>query len=407
MSRLSQFLESASAQGRLDSSGEFSVAQEKRLERFQNAIAEDPGNFALKIVQGLVALGAESIQCQLGASSLTVCGSGCRGGSLSLVSRFTDSLGDRRDALDDLAMGVLGAMKLSLGEIGWQLAGGESVIVNSDGPQVLAHSNEDSRTIFQFKFVSESLWRTLKNTIKLRISLHHALTTRCSFSPIPIKLGFRAIKPAEFGGEFRSNSSPVGSQRVFSNVSKRFEAVNKLASYTYRYWGRLDVLKAGDRPGFTAPALGSGTQFSLDGRSGGKLPPRSVTYYAFIQGHARRNANGFLEAVEPGEGYSLKTAVFLVADPKASGSQLGLVHRGVMLQSPEVNLGSAAAVAISAETESLQLDAGTLSVVRNEAFDQLLTEIRHEVGFLTQAVFRHRELLPPGASQSLKRVYEA
>ena len=60
---------------------------------------------------------------------------------------------------------------------------------------------------------------------------------------------------------------------------------------------------------------------------------------------------------------------------------------------------------MSGQTEQLQFDLSTLKVVENENLEEYLKVIRQETEFLTQEVFRHRNLLPKGTERSLRRLY--
>lgn len=399
MSDLKSFLANRQSTGTLDSEGEFSVAYDKQLERLQTAISEEVGNFALKIIQGMVASGAQDIRCEIGRVTFSIVATGCRHEPEGLLARFAGGLGERRDGTDDLALGVLGALGNGLREASWQLAGGESVLMGQDGTEVLAESNEDDRTIFQFKLAVTSFFKALRSSIRLRGSLHHLISNRCVYSPVPIKLGMWSVKPKEPGKKFTSSHTAVGSKTVYHN--NKPELVNALASYTYLYWGRLDVFGGGGRDTHRAAPVGSPIQ--CHGTKNENAPPKSAKFYAFFYGKAERDHDDFLQVKLEPESSRLQSTVFLLADTKSQGGLTILVHRGVVVAQTQGDVGSRT-VLISGLGD-VDLDVSTLSVVHNAKFDAFIKRTRQQNDALMQEVFRRRALLPKGAERSLRRLY--
>lgn len=397
---LEHFLTNKGQAGEFDSTGEFSLAVENQLGRLQTAIAAEPGNFALKIVQGLVASGATKIQCDIGRLTFTIVGFECRHQPEGLLGRFDDTAGQKRDANDDLVLGLLGGLGLGMREVAWQLSGGESVILGQEGLKVLGDSNHDERTIFQFKLGTSSFFQMLKDTIRIRGSVHHLLSNRCQYSPIPIKLGFRKLKAKEPGSWYTSKSVPTS--KVGRGHANHIYSVT--ATYRYRYWGRLAVHHA-DLPSHShrMPAPGGPVQCSADGTRLEKVPENDQSYYAFLDGHAIYDDSGRIKIVRTPEG-RLKSTVFLPANLKDEGSKLVIVHRGVIVSSTKANIGNDRAIVISGFM-NLDLDASTLAVVTNEKYDRYLSGIRLETGALLSEILNRRSFLPKGIANSIRLLY--
>jgi hypothetical protein len=398
MTDLASFLKSCEQSGRLDSEGAFTLGAQARLEGIQQAVSAEPGNFALKILQGLVGSGAQRINCQITRSEFKFEAVGCQHPRQGLLSRFSTDIGDQRDPTDDLAYGVLGALGVGLWEVDWQLSGGESVVMRKDGSQTMAASNDDEQTVFRFKF--QNPWFT--QSTKVRASAQHLLGSRCVYSPVPVTIDSRQLEPAALGGWYKSKSSIVGHREIIMNNRPITNPITAVVSY--RYWGRLDVDDRSEHRGYEPPATGERVQSFSDGSKNNLTTLHDTRYEVFLlvatlpPEMAPANPPGETTTLAP-----LRGTIFLLADLKCRGGACLPIHRGVLLRQPSLGLEHPRAVALF-DASGLDLDASTLAIAENQRFEQRLAELGRHTAHLVAEVLKRRSLLPDGAVESFDQL---
>jgi hypothetical protein len=387
MSGLSAFIQSQERSGTVESEGRFTLSQSEQLKKLQHSVSEEPGHFALKIIQGLVACGAQEIHCKLGRSKFTVFASDCRALPAGILTHFSGPL-ELSNPGATLALGILGALSLDLKSVRWSLANGECVEVNSDGISELAPS---TATRFEFRLRTHDFFKFLKQTLRIRSSVHREISSRCCFSPVPVYLGSRRLKASEFGSRQAASGGKLRIKQVTSGARTSFYPVP--VKHSYQYWGRLEVYARVQGPTHTAPEIWGAIQ-----TRGGEPPNRAAEqrtwYHAFHLTRCEMTQQGF-EVLQEVEGQTyLQASVLIPADPKVEGGLLLIVCDGVVVHRGREDIGSSRAIAVVG-SEELDLDASTLAVVRNQKFEDLLSRVRKQTGYLVTQVQSRRSLIPP------------
>lgn len=391
MSSLDSFVGKAKQAGTPQSEGEFSLSSAKQLEKLQGLLLDEPGNFYLKIIQGLVAAGAKEIRCTLGRLSVSVTATGCRHPRHGLLERFSGKVGGKRDATDDLALGIVAALGLQMSEISWHLAHGESVTMDKYGVQRHTDSTKSDKTVFTFKFPVLSFMESIRAALSIRASAHQLVSCRCCYSPVPIYLGSKRIKPVEFGSRYASGGGRVELKTV--TIGMKTSIYPTLTKYTYQYWGRLNVYGPEERDSHTTPEIWGPVQCYADGRPPAPASEKRAWYDSFLVAYAEISAQGLSRLNEPPDDLNLINSIYFLADKDAPGGVFKLIFRGVEVYSETQHIGSSRGVVL-ASAEGLQFDASTLKVVQNDSFEAKLGRVRAQVELLRNEVMMRRGMVP-------------
>lgn len=390
MSSLESFVGQAGDAGTKQSEGEFSISSAKQLEKLQGLLLEEPGNFSLKIIQGLVASGAKEIRCTLGRLSMRIEATGCKHPRHGLLERFSGKVGGQKDATDDLALGVVGALGLQMSEVGWQLARGESVVMDKYGVQRPSDSNKSDKTSFTFKFPVLSFLESIRVAISIRGSAHQLISCKCCYSPVPIYLGSKRIRPIEFCSRYASGGGRVTLKTV--TIGMKTSIYPSLTKYSYQYWGRMNVYGHEKRDSHSPPQIWGPVQCAANGPPN-KASSKRAWYDSFLLAHVQETAQGLSKLEEPPQDAALLNSLYLLADREAPGGTLKLISKGVEVYSEPQQIGSSRGVAI-ASAGGLKFDASTLKVVQDENFENRLKEVREQMDLLRSEVLMRSGAVP-------------
>lgn len=391
MSSLDSFVGKARDAVSQQSQGEFTISSAKQLEKLQGLLLEEPGNFALKIVQGLVASGAKEIRCTLGRLSIRIVAIGCKHPRHGLLERFSGKVGGQRDATDDLALGVVGALGLQMSEVGWQLARGESVVMDRYGVQRSTDTNKSDKTTFTFKFPVLSFVESIRVAIAIRGSAHQLISCRCCYSPVPIFLGSKRIKPIEFCSRYASGGGRVTLKTYTSGM--KAGVYPTLTKYSYQHWGRMNVYGAGKRDSHSPPEIWGPVQCRADGGPPNQASSKRAWYDSFLLADVQLTPQGLSKLSAPPEGAALVNSLYLLADRDAPGDILKVISKGVEVYSGTQHTGSTRGVAI-VSAQGLKFDASTLKVVHDEAFEAMLGQVREQMELLRNEILMRRGVVP-------------
>jgi hypothetical protein len=390
MSSLDSFVGKAGEAGTRQSEGEFSISSAKQLEKLQGLLLEEPGNFLLKIIQGLVASGAREVRCTLGRLSMRIEATGCKHPRHGLLERFSRKVGGQKDATDDLALGVLGALGLQMSEVAWQLARGESVTMDKYGVQRPSDTNKSNKTTFTFKFPVLSFVESIRIAISIRGSAHQLISCKCCYSPVPIYLGSKRIRPVELCSRYASGGGRVTLKTV--TIGMKTSIYPTLTKYSYQYWGRMNVYGTERRDSHCPPEIWGPVQCLADGPPN-KASSKRAWYDSFLLAHVQDTPGGLSKLDKPPEDAALVNSLYLLADREAPGGLLTLISKGVEVYHGPQQIGSSRGVAI-ASAEGLKFDASTLKVVEDESFENKLKEVREQMDLLRNEVMMRSGVVP-------------
>lgn len=347
---LSKFLHEYREAGDFDSEGDFTINPSEVWGKLQEAVNFRAGAFVLKIVQGLVGLGASSVSCEINFSDITVSAQGCEHPPEGLLIRFQSPVGTVKDATDDLAVGVLASFTQEVERVRWAISGGESVVMQSEGMERSPDKCPRGSSEFRFEFSS-------RLTIKQLQAVNETVSELCQYSPAPL----RAHVPL-LPGHFAKPRS-FGSSR-------------------YRYLARMPVFGTAERDGHRPPM--SGEALHTFGAVDPTGPSSNDGLDCLFYTEASLTGIESQAAVASHEKRLLST-VFFVDDPGREVGRILLIHRGVVVHDEERDIGPPNSVVLS-NCRGLDFDASTLRIVENQKYQDRLEEIRVQTRYLRKAM---------------------
>ena len=266
MDSLEQTVAALEHDGRLDSTGHFTISPHVEAKKYQKFLESEPALPILKMVQAGVALGARQVHIH---ASLT--GWSARLVLARLNPGALECLRDSGHSLRTSESERRGSRHL---RVGWQMAvaGGGRASLTAVGPTArLRWDFQDG--VFEPEYSEQRAdeawvelsvsggsgqWLKILKVFARRFHLQSVLTNRCCLCPVQIVLGGQAIRP-----HWPPPPLPPGYpfKPTVPGLTERLKVTRSLFSLVERWWLEPEE----DRPRLTVPAPGQLRCFEVTG----------------------------------------------------------------------------------------------------------------------------------------------
>lgn len=182
MAEIGDYLSGLRSDGRLESSGNFTVSLKKSLAAFAPGLKLEPHLYLLKAVQALIARGAPRVDIQVTGSEIRL------RAPIDIALALRD-LSQRPPTLSDpLSWGVWGAFAAGVEKVTWNL---EASLSPRDGWNLRGYKSDTTEWVFHFP----SVWSIagLKGRLSRASNVQEALPAYFAYAPVPVSLDSRLV----------------------------------------------------------------------------------------------------------------------------------------------------------------------------------------------------------------------
>lgn len=383
---IGDLLQSLASEGRVDSTGGFSLDPKKALEKLQERRFENPFFYVLKLVQSAVSGGARRVDIEANSQAVKLRYDGCGLEADSMMELFgflLDETGRREIRhLKHLAAGVHGSLAVSPrrleveswdGEQGfrhkWSAGGWRNETFSSKGePAIAFHlSRQVGQVLAGWRSIANSdIWDLLQRNRSTMEREQAVVFDRCVYAPVSLSLNGRPLEAAGFGQprfpgyEIHEDANPRESRAPwFVQVRNREAYVEGAVHCSHHLIETYLPVEDGSLASLARPAQSHAT-VCLDQVGG--------------SGQRCRAWLALESALRP-------------------RSRITYVEDGVLINqlSPELNCPGVVGVI---SCEHLTKDVSGFKLVENQAFEEHLELLRAEAQKLRQALLENLHRVP-------------